>query len=71
MLHVPTAVQPVFAVFYGVLPFFISTTLLLVINGRLRSQLSIRAATDELTGVNTRRALCERAPETIALTRRS
>ena len=70
LLHVPAAVSPFFAVFYGVLPFFISATLLIVVNGRLRSELSARASTDELTGVNTRRALRELAPAHIAMSRR-
>ena len=70
LLHMPAAVMPFFAVFYGVLPFFLSTTVLILVNGRLRSELSARASTDELTGVNTRRALRELAPAHIAFSRR-
>jgi diguanylate cyclase (GGDEF)-like protein len=65
LLHVPVWVQPIFVMFYGVLPTAISTLLLLVVNGQLHQQLQMRATTDELTGVLTRRALREQAPEHI------
>ncbi len=57
LMHVPESVMPVFAVLYGVLPIVVSTMLLNVVNAQLRGQLIARASTDELTGLNTRRAL--------------
>ena len=71
MLYVPVSLQPVFATFYGVLPIMLSTMILLMVNAELRTRLSMRAATDELTGALTRRALRERADEHVAQARRS
>jgi diguanylate cyclase (GGDEF)-like protein len=71
LLHLPAVMLPVYAVLYGVLPFFICTTMLILVNGRLRSLLNVRASTDELTGQHTRRALRELAPEHISRARRS
>jgi diguanylate cyclase (GGDEF)-like protein len=62
----PEAIIPGFAIFYGVVPIFLATMLLSVINARLEQRLALRALTDELTGAMTRRALRELAPETVA-----
>jgi len=71
LLHVPMWLQPIFATFYGVLPIVLSTMILLMVNAELRARLHLRAATDELTGALTRRALRERADEHVAQARRS
>ncbi len=65
-IHVPPAVAPVFAIFYGVMPIFLATVVLNVINARLTMRLERLAMTDELTGVLTRRALRDLAPAVIA-----
>lgn len=70
LLHVPLSMQPIFATFYGVLPIVLSTMVLLMVNAELRTRLSMRAATDELTGALTRRALREQADEHLVRTRR-
>lgn len=66
---VPEPIIPVFSIFYGVMPIFLATMLLSVINARLKERLALRALTDELTGTMTRRALRELAPETITRAR--
>lgn len=70
-LHAPTAAARAFGILYGVMPIFLATVLLNVINARLHRQLALRALTDELTGAMTRRALHELAPDTIARARRA
>lgn len=60
MLYVPDSVQPVFALYYGVVPIVISSLWLNVINARLRAALVEKAHTDELTGTMNRRALSDR-----------
>ncbi|CAN5274899.1 hypothetical protein BH11PSE10_BH11PSE10_17530 [soil metagenome] len=70
LLHVPPSMQAIFATFYGVLPLVFSTMILLMVNAELRTRLSERAATDELTGALTRRALREQAQEYVAQARR-
>ena len=69
LLHVPAEVLPFFAVLYGVLPIVVSTLLLTLVNGQFRQQLSVRALTDELTGLLTRRALREQAADHIQTAR--
>ena len=61
LLHMPPAWIAVFAVLYGVMPFLVSTLMLVMVNARLRQQLQRRASTDELTGLLARRALRELA----------
>jgi diguanylate cyclase (GGDEF)-like protein len=70
-LNVPEAAMPLFAMFYGVMPIFLATVVLGVINERLSRQLERRALTDELTGLMSRRALHELAAATIAHARRN
>jgi diguanylate cyclase (GGDEF)-like protein len=67
LLQMPAQLWPAFAIFYGVLPIVVATLLLTLVNARLRHQLHLRASTDELTGVLTRRALRELAPALIQL----
>ena len=68
-IHVPPAVAPVFAIFYGVMPIFLATVVLNVINAGLMARLERQALTDELTGVMTRRALRDVAPAALARAR--
>jgi diguanylate cyclase (GGDEF)-like protein len=70
-LNVPVPAMPLFATLYGVMPIFIATLILNVINARLAQRLARLALTDELTGLMTRRALRELAPDTVAQARRS
>lgn len=70
LMHLPPMVQPLFAIFYGVLPIVVSTMLLTLVNERLRDELAQRASTDELTGTLTRRALRETAAAHIEQSRR-
>lgn len=67
MLYVPALVEPILAALYGVVPIVMATLLLSLVNARLHQQLRSRAATDELTGAMTRRALRELAPMVIEL----
>ncbi len=69
-VHVPGVAIPFFATFYGVMPIFLATVVLNLINARLSQRLETRAMTDELTGVMTRRALSELAPAAISRARR-
>ena len=71
LMHMPAAAQSLFAVFYGVLPIVVSTLLMVRVNAQLRQNLTDRALNDELTGLHTRRAMRELAPERIAQARRS
>lgn len=71
LLLMPAAAQSVFAVFYGVLPVVMATLLMVRVNAQLRQNLNDRALKDELTGLYTRRAMREMAPERIAQARRS
>ena len=71
LLVAPLYAQGVFAAFYGVLPMVIATMLLVMVNSQLRMQLSLRASTDELTGLKTRRALRELATAHVAMAQRS
>jgi diguanylate cyclase (GGDEF)-like protein len=66
LLHMPPALWPAFALFYGVLPIAVATLLLTWVNARLHQQLHSRASTDELTGALTRRAMREMAPAVIS-----
>jgi diguanylate cyclase (GGDEF)-like protein len=70
-MNVPVAAMPLFATLYGVMPIFIATLILNVINARLAQRLATLALTDELTGLMTRRALRELAPATIGQARYS
>jgi len=63
LMYGPQGLVSVFAVLYAVLPMLVAALLLNLLNARLQLQLRLRAQTDELTGVLTRRALYERAPE--------
>jgi len=65
MLYVPALVEPILAALYSVVPIVMATLLLSLVNARLHQQLRSRAATDELTGAMTRRALRELAPTVI------
>jgi len=65
LMYAPEPARSVLAVLYGVLPMIVSTLLLTLVNARLRHQLRMRAITDELTGLMTRRALRELAPAMI------
>lgn len=69
-VHVPASAIPFFATFYGVMPIFLATVVLNLINARLSKRLETRAMTDELTGVLTRRALTDLAPAAILHARR-
>lgn len=71
LMHMPEAAQSLFAVFYGILPVVVSTLLMVRVNAQLRQNLNDRALNDELTGLHTRRAMRELAPERIAQARRS
>jgi diguanylate cyclase (GGDEF)-like protein len=70
LMLVPPVMQPLYAIFYGVLPILVATMLLNLVNDSLHQQLDLRASTDELTGLLTRRALREAAAEHIAQARR-
>jgi diguanylate cyclase (GGDEF)-like protein len=70
LLHMPVLAQQLFAVSYGVLPVVLSTMLLVKTNAELRAAIAERAASDELTGALTRRALRERAPALVERCRR-
>ena len=61
-IFAPPAAQSLFAVFYGVIPIIIASLVLNLVNARLSEQLSLRAMTDELTGLLVRRALHEQVP---------
>jgi diguanylate cyclase (GGDEF)-like protein len=65
LMYVPEPARSLLSVLYGVLPVIVSTLLLTLVNARLRHQLRMRAITDELTGLMTRRALRELAPAMI------
>ncbi len=65
LLHLPGWLLSPFAVLYGMLPILVATLILSLVNARLRRNLNLRATTDELTGVLTRRALRELAPALI------
>jgi diguanylate cyclase (GGDEF)-like protein len=71
LLHIPDWLMSPFAVLYGMFPILVATLLLGVVNARLRKHLNTRAMTDELTGVLTRRALRELAPNAIERQRQS
>lgn len=62
LMYVPAPWGSMMAALYGVLPMVVATLLLNLVNARLHHQLHMRAATDELTGAMTRRALRELAP---------
>jgi diguanylate cyclase (GGDEF)-like protein len=65
MLYVPALIEPILAALYSVVPIVMATLLLSLVNARLHLQLRSRAATDELTGTMTRRALRELGPPVI------
>lgn len=69
LMDVPAALQPLFAVLYGVLPMLVATLVLNVVNARQGERLRAMAMTDELTGAMTRRALTDLAPGAIAVSR--
>ncbi len=62
LLLVPQWLVSPYAVVYGTFPIVMATLLHSLVNARLRQHLNVRATTDELTGVMTRRALRELAP---------
>jgi diguanylate cyclase (GGDEF)-like protein len=61
LLHVPTWLVSGYAVMYGVLPIVYVLMMLNIFNARLQDRLVARAATDDLTGALSRRALAEGA----------
>ena len=69
-VHVPTPLMPMFAIYYGIMPIFIATVVLNVVNARLNDRLAQRAITDELTGLYARRALREISPDIIKTAQR-
>ena len=64
--HLPAAIEPWIGVFYGTIPVIIAALTLNLVNERLTNRLRALAHTDELTGILSRRALRERAPELMA-----
>lgn len=66
LIYMPKPLDGMLAIFYGMLPMTIATLMLSLVNTRLSEQLRVWAATDELTGTLTRRALRELAPSLIA-----
>lgn len=68
-VHAPPLAANALAIFYGVMPIFLATVVLSVLNERLSIRLALRANTDELTGAMTRRALRDLAPRAIAAAR--
>lgn len=66
LLHMPEAATSVYGLLYGVLPIAVATLLLSLINTQFAHRLREQAATDELTGLLTRRALRDVAGEHIA-----
>ncbi|MBL0151443.1 MAG: GGDEF domain-containing protein [Ideonella sp.] len=70
LMYGPQWLTSTFAVLYGLMPMFVATLLLNLVNSRLRQQLRSLAVTDELTGTMTRRAVRELAPDLIAQARR-
>jgi diguanylate cyclase (GGDEF)-like protein len=64
--HMPAAMVPWLAEFYGVIPLVVAMLTLVILNERLAARLLARARTDDLTGTLSRRALRERAPELLA-----
>jgi len=71
LMYVSEPARSLLSALYGVLPMVVSTLLLTLVNARLRHQLRLRAITDELTGLMTRRALRELAPALIEQQRRA
>jgi diguanylate cyclase (GGDEF)-like protein len=69
-VHVPTSLMPMFAIYYGIMPIFIATVVLSVVNAGLNERLAQRALTDELTGLYARRALREISPKIIKAAQR-
>jgi diguanylate cyclase (GGDEF)-like protein len=67
MLYVPALIEPVLAALYGVIPMVMASLLLSLVNARLYQKMRSQAATDELTGAMTRRALREMSPAVIGL----
>lgn len=62
LLQAPEPWRTCFAVFYGVVPIIISALVLNIVNAELALRLRMRAITDELTGLLSRRGLLEQAP---------
>ena len=66
LAHLPAALMPWLALFYGSVPVIIAALTLNLVNERLSGRLRELARTDDLTGSLSRRALRERAPELLA-----
>jgi diguanylate cyclase (GGDEF)-like protein len=62
LIQLPEPYVSLYGVFYGVLPIIISALTLSLVNAELTAKLTIRALTDELTGLYTRRAMVEMVP---------
>jgi diguanylate cyclase (GGDEF)-like protein len=65
LIYMPVLPASLLAVQYAVMPILAAALLLGLVNARLQQRLRLRASTDELTGVLTRRALRELAPRLI------
>ncbi len=61
LMYVPEPWSMLFAVLYGIMPMYVASLLLVIVNGRLQNMLRERATVDELTGMLNRRALREQA----------
>jgi diguanylate cyclase (GGDEF)-like protein len=62
LLYVTEPMLSMYSIFYGVVPILMASLVLNHVNEELTRMLSIKAVTDELTGVSTRRGLYENAP---------
>ncbi|HZF81523.1 MAG TPA: GGDEF domain-containing protein [Rubrivivax sp.] len=62
LLYVTEPMLSMYAIFYGIVPILMASLVLNHLNEELTRMLSIKAVTDELTGVSTRRGLYENAP---------
>lgn len=59
----PSAMRTLFAMMFGSLPFALTVSVLSIANGRLSASLRQLVATDELTGLVSRRSLHESGPQ--------
>jgi len=62
LLYVGEPLLSMYSIFFGVVPILMASLVLNHVNEELTRMLSIKAVTDELTGVVTRRGLYENAP---------
>ncbi|HLL17471.1 MAG TPA: diguanylate cyclase [Rubrivivax sp.] len=62
LLYMPEPLLSMYSIFFGVVPILMASLVLNHVNEELTRMLSIKAVTDELTGVITRRGLYENAP---------